>query len=342
MLSSAKILNVVDSHTEGEPTRIVTSGLPAWQGDTMIARRDWLRETQDETRRALVLEPRGHDAIVLAYLCPPIDPSAHTGVVFANDDGYLGMCGHGSMGVASALIAQGVVPCTGEQTSVILDTPVGVVECEVLTRDGKPFACRVRNVPSYAAQCGVELSVAGYGTVTVDVAYGGNWFAFASAEQLGVTLSKDGLRESMRAAFAVRDALESAGVQGRRADTGELERIDHVKLWRPLTPADGTPVEGMGSVDLTLCPGTAYDRSPCGTGTSAKLALLHASGKLSPNEVFVGQSVIGTRFRAWIDSAVVVGESTPAVVSVLEGSAWITGFCQFVLDPEDPLRFGIA
>lgn len=334
MLQFSQVLQAVDSHTAGEPTRIVTGGLPLVAGATMAAKREALRQHHDALRRALVLEPRGHDAIVLAYLLPPCNPAAHLGVVFANDAGYLGMCGHGAIGVATVAVAMGMVPAVEPVTEIVLDTPAGAVTCRVAVAAGKVRHVTITNVPSFLFRQRAIVPVHGFGKVAADIAYGGNWFAFVEADQLGLAVEKSHLPVLMQAAIAVREALVREGIRGRHPDHDADEIIDHVKLFAPL---DG---EEPGAKALTLCPGAAYDRSPCGTGTSAKLAVLHGKGEIEPGQWFRSQSVLATEFRARIVGTTRVG-AFEAVVPEVQGSAWITGFPNFVIDPDDPCRFGI-
>jgi proline racemase len=334
MLQFSHVLQAIDSHTAGEPTRIVTGGLPPIRGATMADKRATLQRDHDHVRRALVLEPRGHDAIVLAYLLPPCDPTADLGVVFANDAGYLGMCGHGAIGVATVAVATGMVKAVEPITEVRLDTPAGTVSCKVAVSGGRPTGVTITNVPSFLYRQRLVVDVHGFGKVAADIAYGGNWFAFVEADQLGLSVGKVHLPVLMQAATAVREALVRDGVRGVHPDLGKEEIVDHVKLFADL---DG---EEPGSRALTLCPGAAYDRSPCGTGTSAKLAVLHAKGELAVGEWFRSESVLGTAFRARIAAETKVGKFT-AIVPEVQGSAYVTALTQFVLDPEDPCVFGI-
>lgn len=326
----------IDSHTAGEPTRIVTGGLPEVAGATMAERRAVLEREHDEIRRGLVLEPRGHDAVVLAYLMEPCDPKAHLGVVFANDAGYLGMCGHGAIGVATVAVTTGTVAAVEPVTEVVLDTPAGIVRCRVAVEQGNVRRVAIENVPSFLFRQRAIVPVHGHDKVAVDIAYGGNWFAFVEAEQLGLTVDRSHLRVLLDAATAVREGMVREGIRGVHPDGDGEEIIDHVKLFCDLDLEDGAP----GARALTLCPGVAYDRSPCGTGTSAKLAVLHAKGELDVGQWFVSESVLGTRFRARILETTRVGDHV-AVVPEIEGSAWITGFANFHFDPDDPCRFGI-
>ena len=334
MLRFSQVVSAVDSHTAGEPTRIVTGGLPPIAGATMADKRAALQQHHDHLRRALVLEPRGHDAIVLALLLPPCDPAAHLGVVFANDAGYLGMCGHGAIGVATVAVAMGMVKAVEPQTEVVLDTPAGTVRCLVDVEAGQPRRVTITNVPSFLFRQRAVVDVHGFGKVAADIAYGGNWFAFVEAEQLGLQVGKVHLPILMQAATAVREALVRDGVRGIHPDGGREEIVDHVKLFVEL------PGEEPGAKALTLCPGAAYDRSPCGTGTSAKLAVLHAKGELQVGQWFRSQSVLGTEFRARIAKVTKVGRFE-AIVPEVQGSAYVTALTQFVLDPDDPCAHGI-
>lgn len=334
-----RIVHVVDSHTAGEPTRVVTGGLPNVPGATMADKRAFLRQHCDALRSGLVCEPRGHDAIVAAYLLPPCDPTAHAGVVFANDVGYLGMCGHGAIGVATTLLAMGMVaPASADgDTEIRLDTPVGTVVAQVAVRDGRPGAVRLRNVPSFLHARDVEVPVEGIGRVTVDVAWGGNWFAILPEDELGVAVEPERLPALLERTMAVREALIRHDVFGFDPATGAPQEIDHVEVYRVLRHPDAR----VATRTMTLCPGRAYDRSPCGTGTSAKIATLHARGEIAPGDVFVNQSVIGTEFRARILAVDRDGDRT-LVTPEIEGQAWITGLQQLVFDPTDPLKSGLT
>ncbi len=327
-------IRAIDSHTAGEPTRIVPGRQLEVPGTTMAEKRAALQRDHDHLRRALVLEPRGHDAIVLAWLLPPCDPSAHLGVVFANDAGYLGMCGHGAIGVATVAVQEGLVAVQEPVTEVRLDTPAGTVTCRVAVADGRPRSATITNVPSFLFRQRAIVDVHGFGKVAADIAYGGNWFAFVEADQLGLAVGKVHLPVLMQAATAVREALVRDGVRGVHPDRGTEEIVDHVKLFAEL------PGDEPGSRALTLCPGAAYDRSPCGTGTSAKLAVLHAKGELAEGQWFRSESVLGTAFRARIVGRTKVGRFD-AVVPEITGSAWITGRTEFLLDPTDPCVYGM-
>lgn len=335
MIRFEHILTAVDSHTEGEPTRIITGGLPRVPGETMSDRVQYLHDKLDHLRTALVLEPRGHAAIIVAFLLPPVSEGAHAGVVFANDDGWLGMCGHGTIGLATTMVAMGMVEAVEPDTEIRLDTPAGPVSCQVRVRGGRPVSVAMHNVPSFVFKRDVVATVEGIGDVLVDIAFGGNWFGFVHRDQVGIEVEKGNLRKLMSVAMDIRRSLQVQGIRGVHPVSGVEGIVDHIKIYQPM---EG--VRGPGTRDLTLCPGVEYDRSPCGTGTSAKLALLHAKGSLAVGEDTDFESIIGTRFRARIVEETKVGDLL-AVVPEIEGSAYITGLQQFTIDRDDPLKYGI-
>lgn len=314
-MTECAAIEVVDSHTEGEPTRVVTAGWPQPHGATMAARRDTMRETQDHLRRAVILEPRGHDAVVGALLTPPIRAEAVAGVVFFNDVAYLGMCGHGLIGVVRTLQYLGRV----EPGEVAIDTPAGPVSA-LLADNGD---VTIRNVPSYLHQRDVTVDVPGIGSVTGDVAYGGNWFFLATLAS--PPLEFDRRVELLQTTTAIRAALARAGVTG--AD-GAL--IDHIELFGSPTRADAD------SRNFVLCPGTAYDRSPCGTGTSAKMAALVARGLLVPGEEWRQESIVGSRFVGWI------ARDGEALIPYVRGRAFVTATSTLRFDADDPFRDGLV
>lgn len=308
-------IEIVDSHTEGEPTRVVIGGWPQPAGDTMAERRDVMRRRQDHLRRGVVLEPRGHDAIVGALLTAPVEAGSVAGVVFFNDVGYLGMCGHGLIGVVRTLEHLGrITPGT-----VAIDTPVGTVTAE-LEAGGM---VTIRNVPSYLHARDVTVEVPEVGTVTGDVAWGGNWFFLTSFE--GIPLDLAHRDDLLRVSGAIRAALVAAGITG--ADGGE---IDHVELFGAPTRADAD------SRNFVLCPGRAYDRSPCGTGTSAKMAALHARGDLALGEEWRQESIVGSRFTGWLEA------DGDRIVPHIRGMAYVTGRATLLFDAADPFREGLG
>lgn len=307
-------IQVIDSHTGGEPTRLVIGGFPDPGKGSMAERRALLAERHDKWRAAAVLEPRGSDVVVGALLCEPVSADAAAGVVFFNNAGYLGMCGHGTIGLVASLAHMGRIG-VGEHR---IETPVGTVTT-TLHEDG---SVSVRNVPAYRhlRQAAVELP--GHGTVRGDVAWGGNWFFLVSEH--GQRVASENLAALTGYTAALRKALAAQGITG--ADGAE---IDHIELF-----ADDS--EGADSRNFVLCPGNAYDRSPCGTGTSAKIACLAADGKLAPGEVWKQASVIGSVFEA---SYALDGEGR--VIPTLRGRAHISAEATLLIDDADPFGWGI-
>jgi len=306
-------MQVVDSHTEGEPTRVIVSGWPAPEGNTMMERRETLRRRYDHLRRAVVLEPRGHDAVVGALLTEPVSKQAVAGVVFFNDAGYLGMCGHGLIGVVRTLEHLGRL----SGGAVLVDTPAGTVRAEL----GADGAVTIENVPAYRHAADVQVEVAGVGTVRGDVAYGGNWFFLTELAE--PPLDAAHLGELLHATTRIRDTLRERGITG----AGGAE-VDHIEVFGAPTRADAD------SRNFVLCPGAAYDRSPCGTGTSAKLAVLHARGELALGEPWVQESITGSTFTTWLT------ERDGALVPHIRGRAFITADATLRFDRADPFRGG--
>ncbi|AVO42415.1 4-hydroxyproline epimerase [Simplicispira suum] len=305
-------IQIIDSHTGGEPTRLVVDGFPDLGTGSMVERRALLAAEHDRWRTATVLEPRGNDVIVGALLCPPVDARNAAGVVFFNNSGYLGMCGHGTIGLVASLAHMGRI-----QPGVHgIETPVGTVQT-TLHEDG---SVSVRNVPAHRLHHQMTLQVPGYGPVTGDVAWGGNWFFLMTKHQQRVE-SKN-LAALTAFALAVQQALADQGVRG--SDGG---LIDHIELFADDAEAD--------SRNFVLCPGGAYDRSPCGTGTSAKLACLAADGKLQPGQVWRQASIIGSQFEA---SYAMEGEQ---LIPTLRGRAFMSAEATLLIEPGDPFGWGI-
>lgn len=311
-----KRIQVLDSHTGGEPTRLVLDGFPDLGRGSMAERRALLAEQHDSWRAATVLEPRGSDVLVGALLCEPVDPSACAGVIFFNNTGYLGMCGHGTIGLVVSLAHLGRI---GPGTHKI-ETPVGTVEATL--HDDRSVS--VRNVPSYRYRKQVPVDVPGQGRVHGDIAWGGNWFFLISDH--GLRVAGDNLDELTAYTVAVQKALEDQGIRG---EDGGL--IDHIELFADDPDAD--------SRNYVLCPGKAYDRSPCGTGTSAKLACLAADGKLAAGDSWRQASVIGSQFEGRFEW---IGEPAEGrIIPTIRGRANISAEATLLLEEDDPFAWGI-
>ncbi|MBV9340549.1 MAG: proline racemase family protein [Acidobacteria bacterium] len=307
-------VRVVDSHTGGEPTRVVISGGPELGNGTLAERVTRFRAEYDWFRSAVVNEPRGSDVIVGALLCEPLDRSSAAAVIFFNNVGYLGMCGHGTIGLVVSLKHLGRLGVGGHQ----LETPAGAVTT-TLHPSGE---VTVSNVHSYRKAAKVSVAVPGFGTVCGDVAWGGNWFFLI--EDHGFDLSMKNVERLTSYAWAVRQALKNAGISGDRG-----QEIDHIELFAP------SAVPGVNSKNFVLCPGKAYDRSPCGTGTSAKLACLYADGQFGEGQTWRQEGIVGTVFEGRIKLQ--NGQVYPSIT----GSAYVNGEADLLLDPRDPFCCGI-
>ena len=307
-------VKIIDSHTAGEPTRVVIAGGPELGNGPISERLERFRSQFDELRSAVVNEPRGNDAIVGALLCEPYDGSCHAGVIFFNNVGYLKMCGHGTIGLMVTLAHMGKIG----QGTCRLDTVAGVVEAQ-LNKEG---SVTLRNVASYRKARRVPVEVPGIGRVTGDVAWGGNWFYLVSDH--GQALSVDRIEELTEFTWRIRQALGANGITGDRG-----EEIDHIELYGSPSSAESD------SKNFVLCPGRAYDRSPCGTGTSAKLACLYADGKLREGQLWRQESIVGGIFEGSV--AVEDGNIYPRIT----GRAYINAEADLILDERDPFCYGI-
>ena len=307
-------IEIVDSHTEGEPTRLVVAGWPECEGESMRDRRDFLSEQHDHLRRAVVCEPRGHDAVVGALLTAPVEEGSLAGVIFFNNVGYLGMCGHGLIGVVRTLQYLGRL----EGGEIQLDTPVGSVTAQI----GDDGAVTIQNVPARCHSLNVDIEVPGLGRLDGDVAWGGNWFFLTHLE--GESLELANVDRLLAATARIRTRLDELDL------VGGGEQIDHVELSGPPRRGDAD------SRNFVLCPGGEYDRSPCGTGTSAKLAVLHARGELALGERWRQESITGSRFVGWLT------ESDGVLTPHIRGQAFVTAKSTLLFDPDDFFRGGIG
>lgn len=308
-------LRVVDSHTGGEPTRLIVSGGPSAPWGPMAARLDWFKANCDHLRRALANEPRGSDVVVGGAIFEPSDAGSKAGVLYFNNVGYLGMCVHGTIGLMVTLGYLGSIQ-PGEHR---IETPVGTVIATLHNES----EVTVENVPSYRAAAGVTVDVPRYGKVRGDIAWGGNWFFLVNEHPMDISLPN--VEKLTDFTWAIRLALRDQKITG--ADGAE---IDHVELY------GASKLAGVNSKNFVLCPGKAYDRSPCGTGTSAKLACLYADGKLKAGQAWRQESIVGSVFEGTVIA------NNGRVVPRIKGSAFITADSQILVDPNDPFRFGIS
>ncbi|MFN2484258.1 MAG: proline racemase family protein [Candidatus Limnocylindria bacterium] len=331
-MRASRVFAAIDSHTEGMPTRVITGGVGVVPGATMAERRLTLEREMDGLRTLLMYEPRGHVAMSGAILQPPAREDADWGVLFIEVSGCLPMCGHGTMGVATVLVEAGMVEVHEPLTVIRLDTPAGLVTAEVSVRDGRAASVRLRNVASFllGSDCTVDAGPE-LGGVTFDMAYGGNFYAILEAEALGVRLEHENAGELIRRGMQLMGAINEQA-RPQHPEIAEINVCHHVLLTAP--GRDGSSARNT----VVINPGWV-DRSPCGTGTSARMAQLHAHRELAIGESFVHESIIGTRFVGELVEETSVG-GRPAVVPTVSGRAWITGTANYLLDPDDPFPAG--
>lgn len=326
-----RVFSTIDAHAGGQPLRIITSGVPPLKGETVRERRDWLRDHHDDIRRVLLHEPRGHRDMYGAALTEPADRNTDYGVIFMTNSGYSTMCGHGIIALTTALIETGLFADQGQETRITYETPAGPIQARATIDKGRVLAVRFRNVPAFRLAKDLVVSVNGE-DLTVDVAFGGAWYAIVPDHALGLNLSQSAAMEIVAAGMAVKRAVSNA-----------------IDVFHPTDPdlagLYGTIITGASkSEDSTIRNATVYadgaiDRSPCGTGTSALLACRGADGEIRIGDTFVNESLTGSVFTGRIVVDTTIGDF-PAVMTEISGRGAITGLHQFLVDPTDRLRDG--
>ena len=330
-MRSQLVLHAVDSHTEGMPTRVVTGGVGVLPGATMAERRLRFMAERDGLRTLLMYEPRGHASMSGAILQPPTRPDADFGVLFIEVSGCLPMCGHGTIGVATVLVETGMVEVVEPETVIRLDTPAGLVVARVHVEDGAALGVTIENVSSYAAALDQVVHVPGLGDVPYDLAYGGNFYAIVRTEDIGLQWSRANKDVMLRAGLDIMDAVNEHAPVVHPEDPG-IRDCHHVYLEAPGSTAQHSRHA------MAIHPGW-FDRSPCGTGTSARLAQLHARGQLKVGDTLVNESFIGRPFIGQVLAETTVG-GLPGIRPAVTGRAWVTGTAQYLLDPSDPFPSG--
>ncbi|HEU5130262.1 MAG TPA: proline racemase family protein [Glycomyces sp.] len=330
-MRTTRLISAVDSHTEGMPTRVVTGGVGAIPGATMNDKRLHFIAHMDELRRFLMNEPRGHAAMSGAILQPPTRPDCDWGVVYIEVSGCLPMCGHGTIGVATVLVETGMVPVVEPVTEIRLDTPAGPVTARVAVSDGHADSVTIENVPSYVDVLDATVDVPGLGAVPYSMAFGGNFYALVDLDDVGLPFDRSHQREILAAGLAIMDAVNATAPPEHPLIAG-LDHCHHVEFIAPGSTA------AHSRHAMAIHPGW-FDRSPCGTGTSARMAELWARGELALGADFVNESFIGSRFVGRLVAETTVGGKA-AVVPTVTGRAWVTGTAQYMLDPADPFPAG--
>ena len=332
-MRAQRVFHAVDSHTEGMPTRVIVGGVGVMPGATMEERRQWFMANSDDLRQLLMNEPRGHSAMSGAILQPPTRPDADFGVLYIEVSGCLPMCGHGTIGVATVLVETGMVPVVEPVTTIRLDTPAGLVIADVQVSDGHADSVTIRNVPSFAVALDQTVEVPGLGTVEYDLAFGGNFYAIVSLDRIGLPFDRARKDDLLAAGLGIMAAIEEKGEPVHPVDS-TIRGCHHVYLKAP----GSTALHSRHA--MAIHPGW-FDRSPCGTGTSARMAQLHARGELPLDQDFRNESFIGTSFTGrLVETTEVAG--IPAVIPTITGRAWVTGTAQYLLDPSDPFPRGFV
>jgi len=331
-MKAMRMINAVDSHTMGEPTRIITGGVPVIPGNTMAEKKEYMEKNLDYLRTAIMLEPRGHNDMFGSIITTPTMPEADLGIIFMDGGGYLNMCGHGSIGAATVVVETGMIPMVEPYTNLTLEAPAGLVKAKVKVENQKVKEVSIVNVPSFLYKENVELDVPEIGKITFDISFGGSFFALVKSTDLDIDICPENAPRLCDVGMKILNAINAA-IPVQHPLLPHINTVDLVEIYGPAKNPKATlqnvVIFGQGQVD----------RSPCGTGTSAKLAYLYAKGYLKLNEEFVYESIVGTMFRGKVLEEVQVGDFK-GVIPEITGSAYITGFNQFVIDEEDPLKYG--
>jgi len=328
---SSRVIQAVDSHTEGMPTRVVTGGVGVIPGATMNEKRLHFIEHLDDLRLFLMNEPRGHSAMSGAILQPSTRDDCDWGVVYIEVSGCLPMCGHGTIGVATVLVETGMVPVQEPVTTIRLDTPAGVVVARVAVSDGHADSVTLENVPSYVERLDQVIEVPGLGSVPYSIAFGGNFYAMVDLDAVGLPFDRSRQHDILDAGLAIMAAINEQAPP-RHPTIDGVDHCHHVEFIAPGSTAE------LSRHAMAIYPGW-FDRSPCGTGTSARMAELWARGELPLDTDFVNESFIGSRFVGRLIAETTV-EGVPAVIPTITGRAWVTGMAQYLLDPRDPFPTG--
>ncbi|WFD11245.1 proline racemase [Tepidibacter hydrothermalis] len=333
-MKAIRSIHAVDSHTMGEPTRIVVGGVPNIPGKTMADKKEYLEKNMDTLRTSIMLEPRGHNDMFGSILTAPVNEEADFGIIFMDGGGYLNMCGHGSIGAITVAIETGMVEPKEPITEVVMDTPAGIVRSTAKVENGKVKEVSIVNVPAFHYKKDVEIEVPEIGKITFDISFGGSFFAIINAKQLGLKVEPKNSQKLTALGLEIRDIINKE-IEIQHPTLSHINTVDLVEIYDEPTHPEATyknvVIFGQGQVD----------RSPCGTGTSAKLATLHSKGELKEGELFVYESILGTLFKGRIVGTGEVGDYN-TITPEITASAYITGFNHFVIDPDDPLKYGFV
>ncbi len=326
------MFSTVDTHTAGEPTRTIIGGMPYIPGKTISEKMLYLKENADWIRQILMYEPRGNEVMSGVVLTQPCTPGADIGVIYIEVGGYLPMCGHDTIGVATMLVETGIIEPVEPYTYITLDTPAGIVKVKVKVENNVAKEVTFKNVPVFVFAQDVEVDIPEIGKIKIDISYGGNYYAIVKAKDVGITVKPENAKKIVELGNMIKDEINSQ-VDVYHPDKPYINEVTHVEFSDEPTQPEATVKNAV------VIPPGAIDRSPCGTGTSAKMASLHAKGKLAIGEKFVHESIISTMFKCKILETTNVGDFD-AIVPEVTGSAYVTGINTFVIDPEDPIKKG--
>lgn len=330
-MRSKLLFSAVDSHTEGMPTRVVTGGFAPIPGETMNDKRLYFQEHLDHLRRLLMTEPRGHGAMSGSIVMPPTREDCDFGVLYIEVSGLLPMCGHGTIGTATVLVETGMVEVVEPVTTIRLDTPAGLVIARVAVSDGHADSVTIENVPSYTERLDAQVEVPGLGTVPYSLAFGGNFYAMVDLNDVGIEFDRKNQQQILQAGLKIMNAINATQPPKHPTIEG-LDHVHHVEFIAPGSTAE------YSRHAMAIYPGW-FDRSPCGTGTSARMAELYSRGELPLDTDFINESFIGSKFTGRLIAETKVGEYD-AVIPTITGRAWVTGIGQYLLDPSDPFPEG--
>lgn len=334
MMQFVRSINVIDAHTAGEPVRVVVSGLPVIPGSTMLEKMKWFDENLDGVRNFLMREPRGHKDMFGTVLTAPVTDDGHVGVLYTHTTGQATMCGHGTIGVVKVLIETGVVPVTEGENTVNIDAPAGRVTARAIVENGKVKEVSFQNVPSFLYMDDIEVEIPTIGKVKVSVSFGGGFYIFVEAEDLGLKVIPEHASELAKHSMWLKDW------GNRELNVIHPENSDIRGIYGVIVTGSSERTEkGWKSKETCVFADSAIDRSPCGTGTSARMALLYGRGLMGSEDIIENSSILDTTFYGSIDGLAGIG-GIKGIIPRIAGPAWITGFNQLVLDPEDPLSEG--
>ncbi len=326
-----KSISAVDSHTQGNPTRVVVGGFPYIPGETMMEKLNYVKEKYDDLVTSILWEPRGHDDMFVAIVTPPTNAQANLGIIYRGAYDYMTMCGHGTIGTVTVAVETGIVKAQEPVTTVIVDTPSGLVTTKVKVEDGAVKSVTIRNVPSFLYKRDVVIKIPGIGRVRGDLCYGGDFYFILDSAELGLDLDRVDVDDLSKISSKIKNcAVEQSKVQ--HPEISEIKELHGIII-------TGPPRHPEASYRNFYVSGTHIDRSPCGTGTCAKMASLYSRGELKLNDEFVAESILGSIYRAKIVDETKVG-GLKAIIPEFTGQAWIMGFNTLLINPEDPFKYG--